>query len=242
MEEKINLDKFIASWLNARSKNHGPNDETYYMRKALAAQGLECKDGKIVELQSKPKFNNGDWIVFNNGDELNQIIKDEGNGMYKVKGRWGETYHLPYEQIEKQFHLWTIQDAKPGDILYIKSEETNKEYIMAFEKINKYGNVDTFFRYDTACGFATSRPSVVNSKEPGLQPATEEQRELLFKEMEEAGYTWDEKKFDLKRKPTDKIIDSIIWHVKNSITNGKPETCTECDLIEYLEQLKNKNK
>lgn len=31
-----------------------------------------------------------------------------------------------------------------------------------------------------------------------------------------------------------KMYESIIWHIKNSITNGKPETCTRSELIDWL--------
>ena len=87
--------------------------------------------------------------------------------------------------------LWTIQDAKDGDVL-----TTANGNIFIFKNINKhsvYSYCGLYFgRFHETKGcvngkLATKLPS-------DYVPATKEQRNFLFEKMKEAGYEWDAEK------------------------------------------------
>ena len=103
---------------------------------------------------------------------------------------------LEYGTVEESAHLWTIQDAKNGDVLVCKDDK--KPFISAgFDKFcPKYPKAycgicddgtfiaskgDSFWAYSDVC------------------PATKEQRDVLEKAMADAGYTFDAEKKELKK-------------------------------------------
>ena len=137
--------------------------------------------------KTEPKFEVGDWIV------------QENIGVYKVI----EVYEFWYEVVDnkdkdysigfdKEYmcHLWTIQDAKDGDILvasdesvFIYSGSTNI-YAQFYIALSKYGDLNT------KGGNWEDKNSV--------HPATKEQRDTLMKAMADGGYTFDFEKKELK--------------------------------------------
>ena len=108
--------------------------------------------------------------------------------------------NVPYEIkycVEDYFRLWTIQDAKDGDVLaYVTDEDAL--WIMIYRSLYEpyEGHVhyhallvnDNFSDKGTCC-------ICIND----LKPATKEQRDLLFAKMKEAGYEWDAEKKELKK-------------------------------------------
>ena len=89
-------------------------------------------------------------------------------------------------------HLWTIQDAKDGDVL------ATSEGAFIYNGNNDgcrcpgcYCGIDTLgnFRIGVEHHW-TGKP---------VFPATKEQRDLLFKKMKEEGYEWDADKKELKK-------------------------------------------
>lgn len=146
----------------------------------------------VFELKVEPKFKVGDWIISSQGT-LRHIVTVDKTGYETDKG-W-----LTHDDYEKIFHLWTIKDAKDGDVLYHKSPLTGIEYIVMSRGINSFGNVDSYFRYNSEDGFGIYIPSIFNAKVDDIKPATKEQRDLLFQEMKEAGYEWDAEKKELKK-------------------------------------------
>ena len=174
----------------------------------LEKQGEQKSDDKL-----EPKLKTGDWIISSEGT-LRNIVEVGRTGYATDKG-W-----LPQEDYEKNFHLWTIQDAKEGDVLYHKSP-SGIEYIVMSSGVNRFGNIDSYFRYNSVDGFGISVPSVFNTKED-ITPATKEQRDLLFQEMKVAGYEWDDEKKELRKieqQPGDKAEPK--FKVGDWITDGK---------------------
>lgn len=96
------------------------------------------------------------------------------------------------------FRIWTIEDAKDGDVLYHKAEN-GIEYIVMSKGINEHNNIDSYFRYTTISGFGIDIPSVLSAKYDSITPVTKEQRDTLFTKMKEAGYEWDAEKKELKK-------------------------------------------
>ena len=165
-------------------------------------------DYKELELPVQPKFKVGDTIQY----------KDN---TYKIIGIHYDTQHYLVDggtigfAVQDCYHLWTIQDAKPGDVLMCESGWTCifKDLDLFNEMYSSYCFMSTsldFMPYSSECHTLDSR---VNGK---LTPATEKQHKLFFKKMKEAGYEWDADKKELKKiqphydirnfKPFDKVL------------------------------------
>ena len=144
------------------------------------------KKDKLVE----PKFKVGDWIITPTNKVL-QITSIEGTS-YRFNNKshyWAICY------CDEECRLWTIQDAKDGDVLYsldsnqpfIYKERTDYEQATAYCGLNMYGK---FFVWGTKDCAITLNNYV---------PATKEQRDALMKAMNDAGYEWDGEKKELKK-------------------------------------------
>lgn len=139
-----------------------------------------------------PKFHEGDWIIGRaTENEPRQIAKIAKDGYKTTYGGWiGSSF-------EEDIHLWTVEDAKDGDILSYVSDEKNL-WIMIYKSLYKpyEGHVhyhallanDDFSSKGTCC-ICTDN----------LKPATKEQRKRLFLKMKEAGYKWDSENKNLYR-------------------------------------------
>ena len=157
----------------------------------------------------EPKFKVGDWIIDVQGVSVNQIVGYEDDS-YHIRTSCSEFY-LPMKLTEKNYHLWSIKDAKPGDVLYCKS--SGIEYIVMSKGVNESGNIDSYFRYNSLNGFGVDVPSVFSSRHDDITPATKEQRDLLFQKMKEAGYEWDAEKLELIKVPKTKEPEGALKHL-----------------------------
>lgn len=100
--------------------------------------------------------------------------------------------------IDENYHLWTIEDAKDGDVLAHSS-------FMFDDFIFIYNNTSILQAY---CYYYSNERNRFIIEDRGhhcpwnmqdVTPATKEQRELLFQKMHEAGYEWDGEKKELKK-------------------------------------------
>ena len=156
----------------------------------LEKQGEQKPADKV-----EPKFKIGDWVI-DKQDIVHQIanvIENVTNHTYGYDIVGGGYFNDNTEGVR----LWTIQDAKSGDVL------ATLDYILIFEKfLPKDGGV-SYCHYD----FGSSTPQFnfnkddnwYFGKEAKVYPATKEQRDLLFQKMEEAGYEWNAEKKLLKK-------------------------------------------
>lgn len=142
----------------------------------------------------EPKFKPGDWIVnkdgspFFCGETALQITHIDGDEIWFESKTW---------TTAERIRMWTIQDAKDGDVLYCESGGI--EYIVMSKGVNEHGHIDSYFRYNSLDGFAIDIPSVFSAEKDGITPATKEQRDLLFQKMKEAGYEWNAEKKELTK-------------------------------------------
>jgi len=171
----------------------------------------------------EPKFKVGDWIVDKESKEVFHIEKKLVNTTEIVDVE-GNDYHVPNYILEEDYDVWTIQDAKDGDVL------VNGSNIFMFHLINGkrlmgYCHVNTDngkFYNDIGKNECFCLIDAV------VKPATKEQRDLLFQKMKEAGYEWNSEKKELKKIEDEEYngkdygIDSL-WHAKNILekTLGK---------------------
>ena len=157
----------------------------------------------------KPKFHEGDWVT-NGIDCIFQIASIE-NGIYYDINNCGSDI----ESTDKSYHLWTINDAKDGDILAVTMYPEGT-WIGIFKEQNGC-------TFSSHCFVNTEGTFKLGTHNHGngraIHPATKEQRDLLFQKMEEAGYEWDAGKKELKEIEDEEYdgddygIDSL-WHAK----------------------------
>ena len=166
----------------------------------------------------EPKFKVGDWIVRNNGSsdvpiQIYNLKKDR----YLVTNMLGSKGEVMLTSQDK-WHLWTIEDAKDGDVLV--DEDTNT--IGIFE--NTYG---ICWHSKIYCGKLTCTMVYHHGGSHEIKftkPATKEQRDLLFAKMREAGYEWDTEKKELRKiiEPKFKVGDEIVWTEPKGSTPAEP--------------------
>ena len=170
----------------------------------------------------KPKFKVGDWIVYDGLGTYKVVEIHEG--WYSVIDSNDRRWSVMFEK-ESLCHLWTIQDAKDGDIL----TSINEKQPFIFK-----GLLDPFHPTSPVayCGIDCEEHFIVSTgvswwADAG-EPASKEIVDLLFKSIKEAGYEWNSEKKELNKieqKPTE-------W----SLPYGKNETAEKLiALAECLE-------
>ena len=140
----------------------------------------------------KPKFEIGNWIT--DGNEIGIVIPwSEGCIGYKTIYETEKAFKADQSHL---WHIWTINDAKDGDVLaayecYVIFKEIDDLNIKCYCTYH-YMNNPTFF---------------VNTlqNKTAFHPATKEQRDLLFQKVRESGYEWNAEKKELKK------IEQTTW-------------------------------
>lgn len=173
------------------------DDEKYQQgwHDALEKQGKQKYADK-----TEPKFKVGDWIITKDKNvhkdySVCKIVEIENNRYHLENGDY-----LDIDTLEQyDYRLWTIQDAKDGDVLAFKNNIG--DIIICKSPTN----------YNTRSYCRLVNEYLIKREESGwdstlLVPTTKEQRELLFKKMKEAGYQWNPDKKELK-----KVDKKIAW-------------------------------
>lgn len=157
-------------------------------------------------VEHEQKFYEGDWIAC---EELStgKIIRLDSD-RYEVEFIDGSKGFPHIDYVDRDFHLWTIQDAKDGDILY--SIRVNAIILY------KYRSSDGIY-INTYC--ALQKGIFIKQEmlwDRDFVPATKEQRDLFFQKMKEAGYEWNAKKKELK-----KIEQKSFWSEEDEEVHRK---------------------
>ena len=169
----------------------------------LAEKIKELNDMLEKQGEQKPdkvdsKFHEGDWVVSPNG--VYWHIDAIQNGRYEVTADTGQCGNWPLDT--NIYRLWTIQDAKDGEVLYECNEK--KPFIFKELETKHIGDIASYC--DIFDGIFN--PNEDDWTTLDVVPATKEQRDTLMKAMADAGYTFDFEKKELKKieqKPADKI-------------------------------------
>jgi len=139
----------------------------------------------------KELFSIGDWVVANGTRYKAKIKAFIENDMVEFEDGIFESE----ENLLKDYHHWTIQDAKDGDVLLSKYNQPfiyngifDEENVGAYCGIDKLGN--DFLEDKFSCNW---------SYKERVKPTTKEQRDLLFQKMKEAGYEWDSYRKELRK-------------------------------------------
>lgn len=150
--------------------------------------------GKLID-KIEPKFKDGQWIVFNG---LTLYINEVVKGYYRTISKGGVPNSYDWN-IDNAARLWTLQDAKDGDILWHSDSASNGIFI--FKEIRNDGKILCYCDYDSEDHFCLGEHHTccwTSSKY--VKPATKEQRNLLFAKMHKAGYEWNSDKRELTKK------------------------------------------
>jgi len=146
------------------------------------------RDEQIHAVNVESKFKVGNWVVTDKGDTIQ--IDAANPGYYTLSN--GMEFCTSY--VDKYWHLWTIQDAKDGDVL---SDGTT---IFIFKDLLSDGSVMSYCDYDTDSGESDAFcPLSVNLMCSKITPSTKEQRDILFQKMKEVGLEWDSEKKKLSK-------------------------------------------
>ena len=180
----------------------------------------------------EPRFKVGDWIITPENKVL-QITSIEGTS-YRFNN---ESHYWEFCYCDEQCHLWTIEDAKDGDVLALSWLEDKNlwEKIIIFKKYHSEGikgicSMSCVEGYGNT--FKNGKLAFTDEEVPyhsktwtwNLHPATKEQRDLLFQKIKEAGYEWDADKKELKKLdlvPNKKpILEGLKMKTYNDINIG----------------------
>ena len=173
-------------------------------QEAMDIAVAKCFDEQKPTDKVEPKFHEGEWIT--NGDYTWKIVEVKPLD-YILQSQDGNVVDDTISHVDEQFHSFTIQDAKDGDVLICKGNIKNSNGIK-YERICLFNNLDNaFFTLTKTSNFVEEYNIDVNIDYPdNTVPATKEQKEILFMAMAGAGYTFDFEKKELKKIISEKQI------------------------------------
>lgn len=181
-----------VAWLKKQGKQSNEEPQVYETRDGEVITYSESKGYKVAE----PKFKFGDWIILTAG-ELSVTLQIINVDINRERYWFNDGSYLPFAD-EECMHLWTINDAKAGDVLYY-SDDT----IVIFKYFHDDSSFCSYCYIDGGVFFTSNGRTPVWWMNNVFYPATKEQRELLFTKMKESGYEWDAKKKELVEQMTD---------------------------------------
>lgn len=166
------------------------NCSTFEMCYSYTIDGKLCKSGDnnkdlVIVEEIETKFNKNDYIV----GEVGIVYKiTEIDDMYHTTQLSGYKQRWTIEDVESNFHKWTIKDAHAGDILIdIQSEtpfifkdcsdEEHPNYPVAYCGIN----VSNIFKIPEGNYWWTNN---------SVRPATYTEEKLFYNILEKEGYKW----------------------------------------------------
>jgi len=138
----------------------------------------------------EPKFKVGDWIT--NGEYTWKVTAIQPLD-YILQSQDGNVVDDTISYVDKNFHLWTIQDAKDGDVLHSPTHNLiwiYKDIQHYYACVNMNYVKENFF----INGFIVIPTDVC--------PATKDEQTILFTKMKEAGYEWNAELKELRKFPT----------------------------------------
>lgn len=169
----------------------GPDEKERFLNKLERQCGrLKWKEesGKKPSDKAGPKFKPEDWIACDGIDSAAKII-NISDDRYEAEFFDGSTRFSNIDFVDRNFRLWTVRDAKSGDVLINR----NNEVPFIFKGFLDPGHPDYPVAY---CGIDDSGEFRLSSgdyfwEDSNVKPATKKQRDFLFSKMREAGYEWD---------------------------------------------------
>ena len=166
------------------------------LEKEMLSKGLEWHAEHLCLMSIGTHiFNVGDWCIDNIDGTIFTITKAENN-LYTYRTVEEKEYSCSYRSLETDAHLWSLEDAKAGDVIstiygkaFIYNGKANGTCPGSFCGINTLGD----FKIDCEHHWTGKK----------VRPATKKESYYLFLKMREAGYVWRADKLKLVEvKPT----------------------------------------
>ena len=180
----------------------------------LPKEELEKQSEQKPADKVEPKFKVGDWVVhdMSDGRKVIRQIVNITNKSYVLDGKDFNTFY--FNDLENDYHLWTIQDAKKGDVLEFGDHGRLVVGIVSY--VNK-----TTGKVDVNCLLENNNFKVGNYYNLDTikpHPAAKEQRDFLFQKRKEAGYEWDAETKELKKIEEKNLTDfeNAMMHIGES--------------------------
>lgn len=233
-------------------------DKKYRLEGGFVAHFSEQDDYELIEQKpaQNPKFKVGDWCIDNEDGTIFQIVKVLDN-TYTYKTNEGKEYSCSHYSLENDARLWTIQDAKDGDVLCGYPTDTYP-WIGIFHELNDDYIFSSYCYLQAGITGKFCPPSGVNifnrrnvdeHSSKNVVPATKEQRDFLFQKMKESCYEWDAEKKELKKieqtpiSITEKWIEDYWQHHKvinpNSYNKGEEIQFDYDGFVRFCKQFQN---
>ena len=189
-DEAERIRKNCIHFLELQKQHHAATFEIEECIAWLKKQGEKKSDNEI-----KPKFKIGDFIVSDYCMGKVIALTDDAYLLDTGQG-------IPFS-CKHDAHIWTIQDAKDGDILSFYNEYKGNKFVQIgiIEKyIGKYGGCSNTFKIYIGVNWDNNLQIGNYMGCSDIHPATKEQRDILMKAMIDAGYKWNAAKKELKKK------------------------------------------
>lgn len=174
-------------------KEEGYNTDAKIVEEVLKGWNGENVPMAVMDEQKpadsfKPKFKVGDWVVNDEDGDVQQIIEIQRINEFIFYKCDNIFFNKP---AEKYWRLWTINDAKPGDVL----REDSCTFII--ERMNPDGTAIVYCCLFDDGDFDSG--STLSFDIDSTKPATKEQRDFFFQKMKEKSYEWNAEKKELKK-------------------------------------------
>ena len=150
----------------------------------------------------EPKFKVGDWVIDKSFGSIKQIKHFDNDE--KV---WFTDGTGTFIEFLEGYRLWTIKDAKPGDVLHATGWHSDCIFIFSGLDNWKFDEPDgekalatsycCIHVYSDMIEFGTQGPDCIEVNT--VKPATKIQCDLLFRNIRENGYEWDANALELKK-------------------------------------------
>lgn len=203
------FEKVDGCWTNEKCYP-ATKEQRDILFKKIKEAGYEWDDDMktLNKIQNEPIFNEGDFVVSkitNTTYQIESVVLNVTNNKYGYDLTNGG--YIASIETHK-YHLWTLDDAKDGDILV---SQYNKPFIYNGNYNDRFVGAHCGLNFDGEFKLACGKCIWTDNK--NIHPATKEQCDLLSQKMKEAGYQW---------------IDSHIAHLKKEILYK----ITKCDDID----------
>ena len=163
-----------------------------------------------------PIFNVGDWVVNKLGDAWHIDSFDRKN--YQVSDGKGNYNYFPISK-QDEMHLWSIEDAKDGDILIWEDGWTCIFKCIHGIWFSSYCFIDCDGVFHE--GYEEHEvDATINGR---VYPATKEARNMFLTRMQNAGWSWnaEEKKIEPKGVELDELLSNLDKEIKDFITTDE---------------------
>ena len=175
-------------------KSHNrENCFSYDINGKLAHHEYNNEDLVIIEEVECPKFNVGDWVFATNDGEGPWLITAITDNYYTLQYTQENEASVAQITIDNKYHLWSLKDAKPGDVLI--SEDDKHPFI--FKKFLGYAP-------SAYCGIDTTDSIYISDEDlpwtrDTVRPATPDENVVLFTKLKDEGYSWDPESLTLSK-------------------------------------------